>query len=264
MAKLYVATPMYGGQCFGYYAQSLMALQNTLRENKIDTAVSFLFNESLIQRARNALAHGFLKTDYTHLMFIDADIRFNPQDVLPMLLADKPIICGIYPKKEINWDMIHKAAVAGVPPSELRKYSGSFVVNLVGYAGETQVQVDQPVEIWNGGTGFMLIKREVLEQLREHVPSYINDTHDLGGNIGKERISEFFATSIEPMGERLLSEDYHFCKEWREKCAGTVWAAPWVQLGHVGTHIFDGVLMPPPTTHVAQATPGFTPIQTPV
>ena len=181
-----------------------------------------------------------------------------------MFLADKPIICGIYPKKEINWDMIHKAAVAGVPPSELRKYSGSFVVNLVGYAGETQVQVDQPVEIWNGGTGFMLIKREVLEQLRDKVPSYINDTHDLGGNIGKERISEFFATSIEPLGERLLSEDYHFCKEWREKCAGTVWAAPWVQLGHVGTHIFDGVLMPPPTTHVAQATPGFTPIQTPV
>jgi hypothetical protein len=264
MAKLYVATPMYGGQCFGYYAQSLLALQNTLRENKIDTAVSFLFNESLIQRARNALAHGFLKTDYTHLMFIDADIRFNPQDVLPMFLADKPIICGIYPKKEINWDMIHKAAVAGVPPSELRKYSGSFVVNLVGYAGETQVQVDQPVEIWNGGTGFMLIKREVLEQLRDKVPSYINDTHDLGGNIGKERISEFFATSIEPLGERLLSEDYHFCKEWREKCAGTVWAAPWVQLGHVGTHIFDGVLMPPPTTHVAQTTPGFTPIQTPV
>ena len=135
MAKVFIATPMYGGQCFGYFAQSLMSLQNMLRDNKIDVAMSFLFNESLIQRARNALAHGFLKSDFTHLMFIDADIRFNPQDVLPMLLADKPIICGIYPKKELNWEMIHKAAVAGVPPSELRKYSGSFVVNLVGYAG---------------------------------------------------------------------------------------------------------------------------------
>ena len=246
MAKVYIATPMYGGQCFGYFAQSLMTLQNLLRDNKVDVAMSFLFNESLIQRARNALAHGFLKTDFTHLLFIDADIRFNPQDVMPMLLADKPIICGIYPKKEINWDQIHKAAVAGVPPSELRKYSGSFVVNLVGYAGETQVQVDQPVEIWNGGTGFMLIKREVFEQLRDHVPSYINDTHDLGGNIGKERISE----------------DYHFCKEWREKCAGTVWAAPWAQLAHVGTHMFDGILMPPPTAHVTA--PTSTPIHTPV
>jgi hypothetical protein len=264
MAKLFIATPMYGGLCYGYYTQALMTLQTQLRDNKIDTAVSFLFNESLIQRARNALAHGFMKSDHTHLLFIDADIRFNPADVLPMMLADKPIICGIYPKKEINWDMIQKAAVSGVPANELRKYSGSFVVNLVGYAGETQVQIDQPVEIWNGGTGFMLIKREVFEKLREHVPSYINDTHDLGGNIGNERISEFFATSIEPVGERLLSEDYHFCREWREKCAGTVWAAPWAQLGHVGTHIFDGVLMPSPNTHVAQTTPGVTPIQTPV
>lgn len=263
MAKVFIATPMYGGQCFGYFAQSLMTLQNTLRDNKIDVAMSFLFNESLIQRARNALAHGFLKSDFTHLMFIDADIRFNPADVLPMLLADKPIICGIYPKKEINWDMIHKAAMAGVPAKDLRKYSGSFVVNLVGYAGEAQVQLDQPVEIWNGGTGFMLIKREVLEQLRDKVPSYINDTHDLGGNIGHERISEFFATSIEPTGERLLSEDYHFCREWREKCGGTVWAAPWAQLAHVGTHMFDGTLMPAPTP-VVQATPGVTPIRTPV
>ena len=92
MAKLFIATPMYGGLCYGYYTQAIMTLQTQLQQNKIDTAVSFLFNESLIQRARNALAHGFLKTDHTHLLFIDADIRFNPADVLPMMLADKPII----------------------------------------------------------------------------------------------------------------------------------------------------------------------------
>ena len=260
MTKLFIATPMYGGMCAGYYAQSLLSLQNLLRDNRIDTAASFLFNESLIQRARNALAHGFLKTDFTHLMFIDADIRFDPKDVLPMILADKPIICGIYPKKEINWSAVHAAAQAGVPPEELKKYSGSFVVNLVGYAGEQRVELGQPCEIWNGGTGFMLIKREVFEQLKDKVPSYINDTNDLGGAIGQDRIYEFFATSIEPIGERLLSEDYHFCKIWREKCGGTVWAAPWAHLGHIGTHMFDGGLMPKP----APVQPTVTPIQTPV
>ena len=249
MIKLYVATPMYGGQNFGYYCQSLLNLQVVMGQHKIDTAISFLFNESLIQRARNALAHGFLKSDFTHLMFIDADIRFNPNDVVRMIEADKPIICGIYPKKEINWQTVHNAACAGVPADKLRLYSGSFVVNLVDYAEHTQVDLNKPVEIWNGGTGFMLIKREVLEELRDKVPTYINDTHDLGGNIGNERIAEFFATSIEPIGERLLSEDYHFCKIWREKCGGTVWAAPWAQLGHIGTHIFDGVLMPPPVEY---------------
>lgn len=246
MAKLFIATPMYGGQCFGYYTQSLMQLQNILRDNKVDMAASFLFNESLIQRARNALVHGFLKTDFTHLMFIDADIHFDPKDVLPMLLADKPIICGIYPKKEINWAQVHAAALAGVPPHELRKYSGSFVVNLKEYAGEQRVEIGQPVEIWNGGTGFMMIKREVFEKLAEHVPTYVNDTNDLSGALGADRIYEFFATSIEPIGERLLSEDYHFCKIWREKCGGSVWAAPWAQLGHSGTHKFDGILTEKP------------------
>jgi len=265
MTKLFIATPMYGGLCYGYYAQALMTLQNALRENRIDTALSFLFNESLIQRARNALVHGFLKTDFTHLLFIDADIRFDAKDVLPMILADKPIICGIYPKKEINWHQVHKAAQAGVPPEQLRLFSGSFVVNLINYAEQAQVDVNAPVEIWNGGTGFMLIKREVFEKLRDHVPSYINDTHDLGGNIGNERIAEFFATSIEPMGERLLSEDYHFCKEWREKCGGSVWAAPWVKLAHIGTHMFDGNLTPQPADYVQliqpQGLPGVTPIR---
>jgi hypothetical protein len=244
---------MYGGQCYGYYGQAMMQLQNIMSQHKIDTAVSFLFNESLIQRARNALAHGFMKTNFTHLLFIDADIRFNPQDVMSMILADKPIICGIYPKKEINWQAVHNAALAGVPADHLRVFSGSFVVNLVGYAEQVQVNINEPVEIWNGGTGFMLIKREVFEQLKDKLPSYINDTNDLGGNIGRERITEYFATSIEPMGERLLSEDYYFCKEWREKCGGTVWAAPWVQLGHVGTHIFDGSLTPDPASYLAQA-----------
>jgi hypothetical protein len=212
MAKLFVATPMYGGQNYGYFNQSMLQLQALMLQNNVNMAVSYLFNESLIQRARNALVHNFLKTDFTHLMFIDADIRFDAQDVIRMLLADKPIMCGIYPKKEINWGQIHAAAVAGVPAEHLHLFSGSFVVNLVEYADNARVNVNEPMEIWNGGTGFMLIKREVFEQLQDKVPSYVNDTHDLSGSIGNERITEFFATSIEPTGERLLSEDYHFCK----------------------------------------------------
>ena len=246
MIKLFVSTPMYGGLCAGYYTQSLMTLQNIMRDNKIDFACSFLFNESLIQRARNALVHGFMKTDFTHLMFIDADIHFDPSDVLPMLMSDKSIICGVYPKKEINWQQVHAAANAGVPPDQLRNYTGSFVVNLVEYGDKQSVNLDIPVEIWNGGTGFMLIKRHVFEDLKDKVPSYVNDTHDLSGAIGNERIYEYFATSIEPIGERLLSEDYHFCKIWREKCGGSVWAAPWAKLAHIGTHRFDGILTEQP------------------
>jgi hypothetical protein len=245
MTKLFIATPMYGGQCFGFYAQSLLQLNNMLTERKIESMMSFMFNESLITRGRNALVHQFLKTDCTHLFFIDADIRFNPADVFPMIDADKDIICGIYPKKEINWYSVKRAMDAGVPTQDLKWHTGAFVVNLANYDGEATVPVGEPVEIWNGGTGFMMIKREVFEILSEQVPSYVNDVAELSGNLGAEVIKEFFATSIEPETNRLLSEDYHFCRIWRQ-AGGTVWAAPWAHLAHIGSYIFEGALTPAP------------------
>ena len=245
MTKLYIATPMYGGQCTGYYTRSMLGAVPALFYADIPVTTRFVFNESLITRARNALTHTFLKSDCTHLFFIDADIKFNPQDVLGMLLADKEIICGIYPKKELNWENVANAAKAGVTHDKLRYYTGSFVVNLAGYVDQVTVQHDKPCEIWNGGTGFMMIKREVFEQLADKVPEYSNDSTDLSGAIKhQEMIKEYFATSIEPGTNRLLSEDYHFCRIWRE-IGGKVWAAPWVHLGHAGTHLFDGALATP-------------------
>lgn len=243
---VFIATPMYGGQCAGWYTQSILEMVNVFSQSNIKAQFSFMFNESLITRARNALAHQFLKTDATHLMFIDADIRFNPNDIVRMLEADKEIICGIYPKKEINWFTVKQAMDKEVPNEQLKFHTGSFVVNLVNYAGEVTVPVNEPVEIFNGGTGFMLIKREVFETLADKVPSYTNDVGDLSGQMGNsEKIKEFFATSIEPETNRLLSEDYHFCRIYR-LAGGKVWAAPWAHLGHMGSYLFEGALIPAP------------------
>jgi hypothetical protein len=162
-----------------------------------------------------------------------------------MIAADKDIICGIYPKKEINWKSVRNAVEAGVENEKLGTHTGSFVVNLVGYEGEVTVPINQPCEIWNGGTGFMLIKRSVFEELESKVPSYTNDVVDLNGNLKADKILEYFATSIEPGTNRLLSEDYHFCKLARDNGI-KVWAAPWVQLGHMGTYLFDGKLLQTP------------------
>lgn len=243
-AHIFVATPMYGGQCTGYFTNSLVSMTNVMRHSNMDMSFSSMFNESLIQRGRNALVHQFLKTKCTHLMFIDADIKFDPNHIPPMVDADVDIICGIYPKKEIDWNKVKDAAVEGVDAKELAKRTGSLVVNLVDYAGAVTVPVNQPVEIWAGGTGFMLIKREVLEGLADKVGSYNNDVTIINGNI-TERITEYFACSIEPGTERLLSEDYHFCRVARLN-GYKIWAAPWVTLGHFGTYLFEGGLVPAP------------------
>ena len=244
--NIFVATPMYGGQCTGYYTQSMLTLGPVLNQNGYDMAYSAMFNESLIQRGRNALAHGFMqRPECTHLMFIDADIKFNPQDIIKMIEADKDIICGIYPKKEINWVEVEKAVKEGVPTDRLKTRTASVVVNLKDYAGSVTVPVSEPVEIFNGGTGFMLIKRSTFETMKSVVNSYNNDVLFLDGAISNDRITEYFACAVEPGTERLLSEDYFFC--WKAREAGLkVWAAPWAQLGHFGSYLFEGGLTPAP------------------
>ena len=89
MIKTFVATPMYGGMCTGFFTQSMMMLQLAHQQRGWQMATSFMFNESLIDRARNSLAHAFMKTDCTHLLFIDADIKFDAGQVMALLDADK-------------------------------------------------------------------------------------------------------------------------------------------------------------------------------
>jgi cellulose synthase/poly-beta-1,6-N-acetylglucosamine synthase-like glycosyltransferase len=239
---LFVATPMYGGLCTGMYTSGIMQLVGACGQNNMKMYFSFMMNESLITRARNSMAYDFLKSDATHLMFIDADISFNPNDVVRMVQAEKDIICGIYPKKEINWVEVTEAVKRGVPPEQLQNHTGAFVVNLAHGENSKEGNVNTPIEIANGGTGFMLIEREVFEKLADKVPSYTNDMYHAVDTVREVKIiKEFFATSIDEESNRLLSEDYHFCKIARE--AGfRVWCAPWASFGHTGTYTFSGQL----------------------
>ena len=240
--SIFVATPMYGGMCIGNYAAALMQMPMVVSKAGIKMYYTYMMNESLITRARNSLAYDFLASDATHLMFIDADIGFNPNDIVEMVKRDVDICCGLYPKKEIHWHRVADAVAQGVPAEQLKDHTGTFVVNLVGNQ-RAEVQMNELLEIENGGTGFMLIKREVFEALADKVPEYNSDMY-LAVDLERKPkvIKEYFATSIdEDSGNRLLSEDYHFCKLAR-KNGFKVLAAPWVQLSHTGTYIFSGEL----------------------
>lgn len=238
--KLFIGTPMYGGMATGKYTASMLQLIPALLARGWDYVFLFRFNESLIDRARNALAVNFLATDATHLLFVDADIGFQAEDIIKMVEADKDIICGIYPSKAINWYSVAEAVKNGVPHTELQHYTGTWVVNFVDYQGNATVKADEPFEVWNAGTGMMLIKRHVFEILEKRVEKYrLNEGDEIMQKFENTGIPRFFATSIDPISNVLLSEDYHFCRLWREE-GGKVWAAPWVRLAHVGTYIFEG------------------------
>src|SRR3954466_10006635 len=118
--KLFVATPMYGGACMGPYMKSCLDLNTLCLKYGVTVQFFFLFNESLITRARNYLVDEFLRSDATHLMFIDSDIDFNPMDVIALLALDKPINGGPYPKKTIAWEKIYDAVKLDVVDNPLQ------------------------------------------------------------------------------------------------------------------------------------------------
>ena len=237
--SLMIATPMYGGMCTGHYVQGLLLTMQKMRDLGVNVAWCQIMNESLITRARNELARIFLESDHDYLMFIDADIGFDGEAIAQLMAADKDVVCGIYPKKEVNWESVERAAAGG--KQGLEDYAGAFVFNMVGNA-DAHSDESGCIEVRHGGTGFMLIKRGVFEHLLPHVPTYrVSSFQDEHGNYAKPLTHEFFATSIDASGA-LLSEDYHFCELVREH-GGSIHAHPFIKLNHVGTYIFGGDIL---------------------
>jgi hypothetical protein len=122
-----VATPMYGGMCTGHYLNGILSLTARMRQVNVPVYYGYMMNESLITRARNELARIFIEKGQDYLMFIDADIQFTGQDVATLMAADKDIICGIYPKKEVDWDRVNQAAKDG--EENLQDFAGAYVMN---------------------------------------------------------------------------------------------------------------------------------------
>lgn len=239
--KVFIATPMYGGQCHGMYMKSCLDLQTCFQHYGIQSRFSFIFNESLITRARNYLVDEFLRSDFTHLLFLDSDIHFNPQDIVAMLALDKDVIGAPYPKKAINWGNIAQAARMhpALDPQELQNLVGDYVFNVV--KGTDKFQVSEPLEVMEIGTGYMLIKRDVFKRWEIAYPQkkYRPDHVGQKNFDGTRYIHAYFDTVIDPQSERYLSEDYMFCQWWRA-IGGKVWLCPWVQTQHVGTYAFTG------------------------
>jgi hypothetical protein len=247
--KLFVATPMYGGQCAGMFCKSTNDLSIACARYGIELRFYYLFNESLITRARNYCVDEFLRSDCTHLFFVDSDIGFSHKDVLTLLhLTDEDagygIVTGPYPKKTISWEKV-KAAVelgyADQSPFALENFIGDYVFNPTDDI--TEFRIDEPVRVREAGTGFMMIDRKVFTKYAAAYPelSYLPDHARTEHFDGSREITAFFDCIIDPESKRYLSEDYMFCYN-ATKIGINVWMCPWMQLKHVGSYVFGGSL----------------------
>ena len=246
---IFIATPCYGGQIGEPYFRSMMKFAILCNKYQIQYTISTLANESLITRGRNTLNSFFMENKQaTHLFFIDADIEFNGEDILRMVAYDKDIVVGAYPKKALNWDSIIGAArneELQETPETIEGHSSNYVVNfdfLKNDKGENtpQVQIeDNLVKLKDAGTGFMCIKKEVMQKMFDEYPEtkYVNDI-----NVDQKFepfMYALFDCIIDPESRRYLSEDYTFCRRWQQM-GGDVYLDPRTALNHVGHYTFRG------------------------
>jgi hypothetical protein len=235
--KICIATPMYGGNSKNVYTACLNQLTGTLASKGHSITYVSIGNESLITRARNTLAHIFLKSDSDALLFIDSDHGFSIDDVVKMIESRKDVIGAIYPMKSINWDNVRRAALAGVSTEELHLYSGNFAVNFL--QDNQTFKGNEPFKVRDIGTGMLFISRRAFKQLEPICKKYKNNSPSADVEMGEEMI-EYFPTLITDEPENvLLSEDYAFCHLWRS-LGNDVYAAPWVRITHSGDYNFSG------------------------
>jgi hypothetical protein len=212
--RIHICMPCYGGQLTESTFMSYIKWGNTCRQLGIDWTIETMTNESLISRARNTLVAKFLNTENsTHLVFIDADIGWEPWHLLLLINHDVDVIGGLYPMKSlpVRW-----------------------VVN--GVENGAVSEDGNVVEVSKTGTGFMVVKRHVFDKLQQH-PAVVPFKNDIG--LPQEldpHMRTYYDTDVRE--GRYYSEDWTFCENWRD-LGGKVWVDKRVLLKHTGTYTFD-------------------------
>jgi hypothetical protein len=238
--NLTIATPCFGGQVSTVYASSLFTLQLAVQKlSNVNLKVHLRDGDALITRARANLVTLFLDDPAaTHLLFVDADIGFTPQQVFRLIETGADVVAGCYPIKQINWDKVRRVVATGHP-------------NLGAASLDYVLELDNPdqVKVVNGftrvryaGTGFLMIRRHVLEKMCAHpdyAPLQFLREHSLDALAGSPNRFALFECMIDPATGTYLSEDFAFCKRWTD-IGGEIWADLESRLDHVGPSVFRG------------------------
>jgi hypothetical protein len=216
--------------------------------HQIPLAFGTIANESLVTRARNVLVAYFLASDYTHLMFIDADIEFQTEDILKLYAHKKDVVVGAYPKKGVAWDKIRANLTDPANKSkelsdrDMASFGSDYAINFkfVNKEAKTIGVENGLIKLHDAGTGFMMISREAILKMIKAYPElkYNNDVNIANADL-KDHFYALFDTMIDPIDRRYLSEDYTFCRRWQE-IGGDVWLDPSISLNHYGHFCFQG------------------------
>lgn len=237
---LMVCTPCYGGLLTVPFAGSLLRLHEAAKALGIGFSWRALSGDALITRARNELLATFLDNrDATHLLFIDADIGFEPSQVFRLLNFGADVTAAAYPVKGLDWSKIRRMVEAG--RLDLESAAMDYVVRW--RDKNSIIERNGFVSVRYAGAGFLLISRQAINRLCEAHPELQYSTIDVHADpqTGTSNRFALFDTFIEAETRTSLSEDYAFCRRWTD-LGGEIWLDMRSTLTHTGPFTFVGNL----------------------
>jgi hypothetical protein len=159
-----------------------------------------------------------------------------------LLLADRDIAAGVYPMKRFNWP--EEGLPAGPTREEFEKRYTEYPFNPIGHGSKRVSEFadsDGFVEGAEAPTGFMCVKRHVFHDMMERYP-HLRYMPDGPPNNPQAHLHwRFYDCMIDPDSGRYLSEDFAFCRLWRDM-GGKVWVDLECKLMHLGQHNYPGDL----------------------
>ena len=255
--KLYILTPSYNSTVHNNYVQSLLQTVHFFNALKFPFEILFTRNDSLVTRARNNLiAKAMYDTEMTHVIFIDSDISWVPLDIIKLILSEQPLIGGIYPLKKYNWENLLNSQEGGgfdFVKNTIDKKNESFLKDIMSnedaircnmvrynlnYLGANAKIEKNLLKLLHIPTGFMMIKRETLNEMILHFPEtkYEDDTGTLSAHENKYAYALFDCKVVDG---RYLSEDWYFCHRWGT-LGNDIYADISINLNHCGIEEFKG------------------------
>ncbi|MER2519686.1 MAG: hypothetical protein ABTQ34_03240 [Bdellovibrionales bacterium] len=240
-----IATPCYGGLVAQGYMESVIRLMVHAAGQGVEVTLAMNGHDSLVTRSRNTLVAAFLDMQQaTHLMFIDADICFRPEDVMRLLRFDDEVVAGMYPVKNIDWPLLRQRVVGAQGAASVASWQ-EMGLNFVGTplpAGAAGREDREGFVTGSyAGTGFMLIRRSAFERMIAAYPETRYDVAHLYPRPSSPSKNQYalFDCMIEPESRTYLSEDFAFCRRWR-KIGGKIWLDTQCRLTHIGVYNYEG------------------------
>lgn len=258
--KLYILTPCYGGVCYVNYVSSLIQTIELFKIINFPLQIEFCKNDSLVSRARNNLvAKAMNDPQMTHFIFIDADITWNPNDIIKLVLSNKEIVGGVYPIKHYLWDKLKisdnlsetnnilqeiinrrqnsEYLTKSFSPEQMIKMNMlKYNINFI----SSNLSVENNLtEVKHLATGFMMVQRNTIKKMIEFYPQ-LKYTDDIGFLTESENKYAYALFDCGVESGHYFSEDWMFCHRWKEFLNGKIYIDISINLTHTGTEDYIG------------------------